>query len=568
MMPSIVVLASLLSSLFPQAQEEKQAPLPSFDYHVARAHEIKPHRRTIPLRGVRPGFNQLHLTLVVSPSGDVLEADPGTNDDLLKFWPKLQHEVKQWKFIPFEKNGRPVTSEIEEYIDLVPPERLPKKHLAAPILRPNSEIKITLRRTGCFGSCPSYEVTTTIDGVLFNGHGYVVASGEHIDGVSAHEVRKLAADFIAADFYSMDSSYRASVTDNPTYVLSISIDGRVKTVEDYVGEWEGMPAVITELENKVDSLARTERWIEGGDGLVDALQLEHFNFRTFDAQLMLKESATRGLTETVQQLLEAGVPLQPFPAPKPEEPYMTVPFEHVGWLTAASANPETLRVLIGAAASKHDQNDKDLALVGAARSGKLEAVRALIAYGADPNTDLSKLRVTETIAGGSLEGPGAGSMLIYAAESGNPEVVREMLAYHPKLEARDDQGRTAVFAASEYRYKVEDDARVECLRLLAKAGANVNARDNAGRTALHVTFLTPVEEELLQLGADVNARDNDGETPIFTTYDDDAIALFIKHGADLSIRNNKGETVMEAAKGKGPSWQEALRKALQSDEPK
>jgi ankyrin repeat protein len=101
------------------------------------------------------------------------------------------------------------------------------------------------------------------------------------------------------------------------------------------------------------------------------------------------------------------------------------------------------------------------------------------------------------------------------------------------------------------------------VRLLAQAGANVNARDNEGNSPLHETFLTDVEEELLKLGADVNARNKDGETPIFTTVDNDAIPLFIEHGADLTIRNNKGKTVIEAAKEKGPLRQEALRKAIQ-----
>jgi ankyrin repeat protein len=128
---------------------------------------------------------------------------------------------------------------------------------------------------------------------------------------------------------------------------------------------------------------------------------------------------------------------------------------------------------------------------------------------------------------------------------------------------RDHEGRTALFAAGESRYRDEHGARVECVRLLAKAGADVNARDNEGNTPLHKTFLTDVEEELLKLGADVNARNKNGETPIFTTVDDQAIPLFLDHGADLTIRNNKGETVMEAAQGKGPLRQEALRKAIQ-----
>jgi len=242
---------------------------------------------------------------------------------------------------------------------------------------------------------------------------------------------------------------------------------------------------------------------------------------------------------------------------------MGVPFEGVGWLSAASRHPDTLQVLIDALASKNDQNDKDLALAGAARSGSVRAARALIDYGANPNADLSKLTVIESAGGMTLGAPGAGSILIYAAESGNPEMEREILRHHPKLEMRDREGKTALFAAGEYRYEVEDAARAECVRLLVQAGANVNARDNKGNTPLHETFLTAVEEELLRLGADVNARNEDGETPIFTTVDNSAIALFIEHGADLTIRNNKGETVMEVAKKKGALRQEALRKAIQ-----
>ena len=154
-------------------------------------------------------------------------------------------------------------------------------------------------------------------------------------------------------------------------------------------------------------------------------------------------------------------------------------------------------------------------------------------------------------------------MLIYAAESGNPDMVRETLHHLPKVEMQDRKGRTAVFAAGGYRYGVEGGPRVECVRLLAQAGANVNARDNEGNTPLHETFLTDVEEELLKLGADVNARNKDDETPIFTTVDNDAIPLFIEHGADLTIRNNKGKTVTEAAKERGPLRQDALRKAIQ-----
>jgi hypothetical protein len=256
-----LALAVLLSGIPLGASDKKQSLYPSYDYDVARAHEIKPHRRRIPTEGVRHGFNQLHLTLIVSATGDVVDAQPSGNDELLKFWPQLRTEVNQWKFTPFEKHGKAVQAEVEEYIDLVPPERLPENHAAAPTLRPDSKVTITLERSGCYGTCPSYTVTLSTDGIVFEGREFVAARGRHTDSVEPDEVRKLAKKFAAADFYSMDASYTASVTDYPGYTLSITIDGASKKVDDYVGSWVGMPAVITELENDVDSLARTDRWI-------------------------------------------------------------------------------------------------------------------------------------------------------------------------------------------------------------------------------------------------------------------------------------------------------------------
>jgi hypothetical protein len=112
-------------------------------------------------------------------------------------------------------------------------------------------------------------------------------------------------------------------------------------------------------------------------------------------------------------------------------------------------------------------------------------------------------------------------------------MVREILRNHPKLEARDSEGKTAMFAAGNYRSSDKSDARVECVQLLVKAGAKVNARDNDGNMPLHEIFLTDMEEDLLKLGA------------------------------DLTIHNNKGETVLEAAKERGPDREKAHHNAIE-----
>ena len=265
MVRAIVALTCLLSGSCLWAHVEEQPSYPSFDYGAARAHETQPYHHTIALAGVRPGFHQVHVTVTVSSVGDVISVDADLELDLAKFRPKIQSEITQWKFRPFEMEGKSVAAKLEEYIDLVPPERLPAKHVTPPVLRPDSSVRIRLRRSACFGRCPIYTVSVTTDGIVFDGAGFVAATGKHTDKVDQGKVRGLAKRFIDDDFYSMDSKYAARVTDNPTYVLSISIDGHSKEVVDYVGSWEGMPAVITDLENEVDAFAHTARWIKGPD---------------------------------------------------------------------------------------------------------------------------------------------------------------------------------------------------------------------------------------------------------------------------------------------------------------
>ena len=126
-----------------------------------------------------------------------------------------------------------------------------------------SDVVITLERSQCYGSCPAYKLSIYGDGrVVYQGQSHVRVKGMQTAQISADRVRELVQAFDAAGFYSMDAEYHPPTTDRPAYTTAIALAGKVTKVVNAGGYPKQAPKALTALENKIDEIAESSRWVQ------------------------------------------------------------------------------------------------------------------------------------------------------------------------------------------------------------------------------------------------------------------------------------------------------------------
>ena len=141
--------------------------------------------------------------------------------------------------------------------------------------------------------------------------------------------------------------------------------------------------------------------------------------------------------------------------------------------------------------------------------------------------------------------------LILASKFGYIEVVKILIENGADINAKDNGGTTALMNAS-----TEDDyINYEICKLLIENGANVNDKDLQGANALIYgsTFLKwdlSIIKLLIDSGIEINTQNKDGYTALMEATisgNYETVKLLIENGADINIKNNDGKIALDFA---------------------
>lgn len=286
------------------------------------------------------------------------------------------------------------------------------------LFEPPSDVRLTLERQSCFGPCPIYKLTITGDGtVTYEGFRFVRVEGVVHARVSPSVVQKLVAEFVRIDFWQLKDEYRSitypdgttlSVSDLSTAIISISLNGRSKSIVDFFGA----PVALKKLEEMIDEVTGSKRWVRLDEPTVAALVADGWDIRSDEAFKLAEVLIQYDDVDVVKALVDHGLRCHQRPT---------------ALFLARSA--AMVKVLLNGGADVFGRAlSGSTPLMHAAGFVGPEAVKLLLAAGAVAN-DADYLGQT---------------VLMHAANGGNVETVSVLLAAGASTMPRDNQGLSAL----------------------------------------------------------------------------------------------------------------------------
>jgi uncharacterized protein len=233
------------------------------------------------------------------------------------------------------------------------------------------------------------------------------------------------------------------------------------------------------------------------------------------------------------------------------------------FLACQNASGAVIERLIAAGVSANATGPEgETALHTCAHTGNVDAAKVLLAHGASIN------------AGDSWRGQ---TPLMWAAAQKHPQMIKVLVEAGADVNARStiiawERQRTSeprdkwlppggltamLFAARE--------GCVDCVKVLASSGADVNAIDPDSHTPLVLALMNghyDVAGALIDAGADVNTADNVGRTPLYAAVDDHTMPSSNRPAPKETDDTLTSMDIIKALLAKGANVNAALRAAV------
>lgn len=135
---------------------------------------------------------------------------------------------------------------------------------------------------------------------------------------------------------------------------------------------------------------------------------------------------------------------------------------------------------------------------------------------------------------------------MYHGKKDNPEAIKILINLGADVNGVDDRGDTPLMQTAHA--SDDHDAPLQIATTLLACKALVDARNNNGRTALHIACMRgnlPLAKLLLKNGASINAMSNDNYNPLLLacqSNNDELVNFLLENEADYTINNGTSKS--------------------------
>jgi len=115
----------------------------------------------------------------------------------------------------------------------------------------------SIERTPCYGRCPTYSINIYKSGyVIYEGIRFVDRLGTYSTQISEREIQSIINKANEIGYFDLNDLYDSPVTDLPSTITYLSVNGQKKTIKDRVRG----PEKLREYEKYFDGVFEDMEW--------------------------------------------------------------------------------------------------------------------------------------------------------------------------------------------------------------------------------------------------------------------------------------------------------------------